>query len=119
MERVGTVLRTFVHPTVTESEHRDMSTETATKSKNDEQRAATASIKQLRAQEAASAMREYQQERLIVLARTERLRALRLSQDNQASSSQPSNDQVPTAGKQRSSGKQRNSIKQRSNKPSR
>jgi len=72
-----------------------MSTETATKSK-DEQRAATASIKQLRAQDAASAMREYQQERLVVLARTERLRALRLSQD-----SQPSDNQVPTAGKQR------------------
>jgi hypothetical protein len=90
-----------------------MSTETATKSKNDEQRATTASIKQLRAQEAASAMREYQQERLVVLARTERLRALRLSRD-----SQPSNDQVPTASKQRNSGKQRNSIKQRSNKPS-
>jgi hypothetical protein len=90
-----------------------MSTETVTKSKNDEQRAATASIKQLRAQDAASAMREYQQERLVVLARTERLRALRLSQDNQASSSQPSNNQVPNAGKQR------NSSKQRTKKPSR
>ena len=84
-----------------------MSTETATKSK-DEQRAATASIKQLRAQDAASAMREYQQERLVVLARTERLRALRLSQD-----SEPSNGQVPKAGKQR------NSSKQRTKKPSR
>jgi len=90
-----------------------MSTETATKSKNDEQRAATASIKQLRAQEAASAMREYQQERLIVLARTERLRALRLSRDSQSS-----NNQVPTAGKRRNSSKQRNSIKQQTNKPS-
>ncbi len=83
------------------------STETATKSKSDEQRAATASIKQLRAQDAASAMREYQQERLGVLARTEQLRALRLSRD-----SQPSNDQVPAAIKQR------NSSKQRTNKPS-
>jgi hypothetical protein len=91
-----------------------MSTETATKSKNDEQRAATASIKQLRAQEAASAMREYQQERLIVLARTEQLRALRLSRD-----SQPAHDQVPSAGKQRTSSKQRNSIKQQTSKPSR
>jgi hypothetical protein len=91
-----------------------MSTETATKSKSDEQRAATASIKQLRAQEAASAMREYQQERLIVLARTEQLRALRLSRD-----SQPANDQVPSAGKQRTSSKQRNSIKQQTSKPSR
>jgi hypothetical protein len=85
-----------------------MSTETATKSKNDEQQAATASIKQLRAQDAASAMREYQQERLVVLAKTERLRALRLSQD-----SQPSNKQVPNAGKQR------NASKQRVKKPSR
>lgn len=91
-----------------------MSTETATKSKNDEQRAATASIKQLRAQEAASAMREYQQERLVVLARTEQLRALRLSRD-----SQPANDQVPAAGKQRNSSKQRNAIKQQTSKPSR
>jgi hypothetical protein len=85
-----------------------MSTETVTKSKNDEQHAATASIKQLRAQDAASAMREYQQERLVVLAKTERLRALRLSQD-----SQPSNNQVPNAGKQR------NASKQRVKKPSR
>jgi hypothetical protein len=51
----------------------------------DEKAAATASIKQLRAQDAASAMREYQQERLHVLARTERLRALRLSRDSEAS----------------------------------
>jgi hypothetical protein len=53
-------------------------------------------------------MREYQQERLVVLAKTERLRALRLSQD-----SQPSNKQVPNAGKQR------NASKQRVKKPSR
>ena len=77
------------------------STETATKSKSDEQRAATASIKQLRAQDAASAMREYQQERLVVLARTEQLRALRLSRDSQPSDNQPSNNQIPKAGKQR------------------
>ena len=91
-----------------------MSTETATKSKNDEQQAATASIKQLRAQDAASAMREYQQERLVVLARTERLRALRLSRN-----SQPSHDQVPAAIKQRNSSRQRNSIKRQTSKPSR
>ena len=96
-----------------------MSTETATKSKNDEQQAATASIKQLRAQEAASAMREYQQERLIVLARTERLRALRLSRDSQPANDQISNNQVPAAGKQRTSSKQHNSIKQQTSKPSR
>ena len=90
------------------SEYRDMSTETATKSKNDEQRAATASIKQLRAQEAASAMREYQQERLVVLARTERLRALRLSRDSQAS-----NNQVSNARKQRNSSEQRTSKSSR------
>ena len=60
-------------------------TEQADEAKSDEKRAATANIKQLRAQEAASAMREYQQERLQVLARTERLRALRLSRDRDAS----------------------------------
>jgi hypothetical protein len=60
-------------------------TEQAGEAKNDEKRAATASIKQLRAQDAASAMREYQQERLQVLARTEQLRALRLSRDRDAS----------------------------------
>jgi hypothetical protein len=81
-----------------------MSTETATKNKNDEQQAATASIKQLRAQDAASAMREYQQERLVVLARTERLRALRLSRDGQASNNQASN-----ASKQRNSSERRTS----------
>jgi hypothetical protein len=85
----------------TETISRDMSTETATKSKNDDQQAATASIKQLRAQDAASAMREYQQERLGVLARTERLRALRLSRDSQSSDNQVPNDQVTKAGKQR------------------
>jgi len=85
-----------------------MSTETATKSKNDEQQAATATIKQLRAQDAASAMREYQQERLVVLARTERLRALRLSRDSQAS-----NNQVSNARKQRNSSEQRTSKSSR------
>jgi hypothetical protein len=60
-------------------------TEQADEAKSYEKRAATANIKQLRAQEAASAMREYQQERLQVLARTERLRALRLSRDRDAS----------------------------------
>jgi hypothetical protein len=85
-----------------------MSTETATKSKNDEQQGATATIKQLRAQDAASAMREYQQERLVVLARTERLRALRLSRDSQAS-----NNQVSNARKQRNSSEQRTSKSSR------
>ena len=85
-----------------------MSTATATKRKNDEQQAATASIKQLRAQDAASAMREYQQERLVVLARTERLRALRLSRDSQAS-----NNQVSNARKQRNSSEQRTSKSSR------
>jgi hypothetical protein len=85
-----------------------MSTEAATKSKNDEQQAATATIKQLRAQDAASAMREYQQERLVVLAGTERLRALRLSRDSQASNNQASNAR-----------KQRNSSEQRTSKSSR
>jgi hypothetical protein len=59
--------------------------EPAAEANNDEKRAATASIKQLRAQDAASAMREYQQERLQVLARTEQLRALRLSRERGAS----------------------------------
>jgi hypothetical protein len=94
-----------------------MSTETATKSKNDEQQAATASIKQLRAQDAASAMREYQQERLAVLARTERLRALRLSQDNQPSNNQLSDDQPSNS--QPSNGQVSAARKQRAKKPSR
>jgi hypothetical protein len=95
-----------------------MSIETATKSKNDEQRAAaTASMKQLRAQDAASAMREYQQERLVVLARTERLRALRLSRDSQPSNSQPSNSQPSNS--QPSNSQVSKAGKQRAKKPSR
>jgi hypothetical protein len=86
-----------------------MSSETATKSKNDEQQAATPSIKQLRAQDAAAAMREYQQERLVVLARTERLRALRLSRDGQASNNQASNNEASNASKQRNSSELRTS----------
>jgi len=69
-------------------------TEEASEAKNDEKRAAIASIKQLRAQEAASAMREYQQERLRVLARTERLRALRLSRESEASKRQTTSGQA-------------------------
>ena len=46
---------------------------------------AKADARALRAKDAALAMREYQLEKLAVLARTERLRAMRLSQKGQAS----------------------------------
>jgi hypothetical protein len=59
-------------------------TETATKNENDDKRTVTASTKELRALDAASAMREYEEEKRAVLARTEQLRALRLARDSQA-----------------------------------
>jgi hypothetical protein len=52
-----------------------------TTSKDAQQRAARIASKEERAKDAAAAMREYEAERLAVLARTERLRALRLARD--------------------------------------
>jgi hypothetical protein len=43
----------------------------------------------LRARDAELAMREYELEKLAVRARTERLRAMRLSRESQASSNPP------------------------------
>jgi hypothetical protein len=59
--------------------------ETAVKNENDNKRTMNANMKELRALDAASAMREYEEEKRAVLARTEQLRALRLSRDSQAS----------------------------------
>jgi len=50
------------------------------KPKTPEEQAAVATLKELRARDAALATREYQQEVLNTRARTERLRALRLAQ---------------------------------------
>ena len=56
------------------------------KTKIDEERTAKAIAKELRSRDAELAMREYQLERLAVAAKTERLRALRLSQNGRVSS---------------------------------
>jgi hypothetical protein len=60
-----------------------------TKTKTPEERSAAATIKELRARDAEQAMREYELEKLAVRARTEQLRAMRLSRESQASSSPP------------------------------
>jgi len=57
----------------------------ATKKNSLEEQASIASVKELRARDAALAVREYQQEKLAAAARTEQLRALRLARDNPAS----------------------------------
>jgi hypothetical protein len=54
------------------------------KTKTAEEQTAIGAMKAQRARDAALATREYQQEKANVLARTERLRALRLARDNQA-----------------------------------
>jgi hypothetical protein len=59
------------------------------KSKTPEERSAAATMKELRARDAELAMREYELEKLAVRARTERLRAMRLSRESQASSNPP------------------------------
>ena len=56
----------------------------SSKTKSAEEQTALAAMKAQRARDADLAMREYQQEKLAVLARTERLRALRMSRDSQA-----------------------------------
>jgi hypothetical protein len=53
----------------------------ATISKNAQQRAAMAAMKEERARDAALAMREYEAEKLAVRAKTARLRALRLAKE--------------------------------------
>jgi hypothetical protein len=54
------------------------------KAKTPEERSAAATMKELRARDAAQAMREYELEQVAVRARTERLRAMRLSRESQA-----------------------------------
>jgi len=55
----------------------------AGKGKTVEEQAAIASLKELRARDAALATREYQQERQELAARTEKLRALRLARERE------------------------------------
>ena len=66
-----------------------------TKAKTPEQRSAAATMKELRARDAEQAMREYELEKLAVRARTERLRAMRLSRESQASSNPPPRASAP------------------------
>jgi hypothetical protein len=54
------------------------------KTKTADEQTALAAMKAQRARDADLATREYQQEKVDVLARTERLRALRLARDSQA-----------------------------------
>jgi hypothetical protein len=56
-----------------------------TKAKSAEQKAASTTIKEERARLAAMAMRDYEAERRATLAKTERLRALRLARDAETS----------------------------------
>ncbi|MEW6453562.1 MAG: hypothetical protein AB1490_23160 [Pseudomonadota bacterium] len=66
-----------------------------TKTKDNGNFAAIESVKELRARDAALAMREYQDEKLAVQARMEQLRALRLSQAEQVrTESQPQQDAI-------------------------
>jgi hypothetical protein len=61
------------------------------KTKTADEQTAIAAMKAQRARDAALATREYQQEKVDVLARTERVRALRLARDSQAAKdAQPS-----------------------------
>jgi hypothetical protein len=60
-----------------------------TKTKSEEEQSAAAAMKELRARDAQLAMREYQQDKLEVQARTERLRALRLARDSEAAQAPP------------------------------
>jgi hypothetical protein len=52
--------------------------------KNSAELAAKAAVKEERARDAARAMREYQAERAATLAKTARLRALRLAKESEA-----------------------------------
>ena len=58
-------------------------------SKTAEQRASAAAMKERRAQDAAQAMRDYQANRVATLAKTARLRALRLAKEAEAGNSAP------------------------------
>ncbi len=58
-------------------------------SKTAEQRASAAAMKERRAQDAAQAMRDYEAKRVATLAKTARLRALRLAKEAEAGNSAP------------------------------
>lgn len=64
-------------------------------SKTAEQRASAAAMKERRAQDAAQAMRDYQANRVATLAKTARLRALRLAKEAEAGNSAPRNTRSP------------------------
>lgn len=58
-------------------------------SKTTEQPSSAAALKELRARDAAQAMREHEANRAAVLAKTARLRALRLAKEAEAANSAP------------------------------
>lgn len=60
-----------------------------TKTKNPDEKTAAAAMKEQRARDAVLAMREYEQEKLAVLARTEKLRAARLARESEAAKAPP------------------------------
>ncbi len=71
------------------------------KNKTAEEQAAIATLKELRARDAALATREYEQEVLNTRARTERLRAMRLARDRQVAQSPPAAARKKTGTKSR------------------
>ncbi len=64
-------------------------------SKTAEQRASAAAMKERRAQDAAQAMRDYEAKRVATLAKTARLRALRLAKEAEAGNSAPRKTRSP------------------------
>jgi hypothetical protein len=71
----------------------------SSKTKSADEQTALAAMKAQRARDADLAMREYQQEKLAVLARTERLRALRMSRDSQTAKNGEQKQPSSAAGK--------------------
>jgi aspartate/methionine/tyrosine aminotransferase len=63
--------------------------------KTAEQRASAAAMKERRAQDAAQAMREYEAKRVATLAKTARLRALRLAKEAEAGNLAPKKTRSP------------------------
>ncbi len=58
-------------------------------SKTAQQRSSAAAMKERRAQDAAQAMRDYEAKRVATLAKTARLRALRVAKEAEAGNSAP------------------------------
>jgi hypothetical protein len=73
----------------------------ASKGKTAEEQAAIASLKEFRARDAALAMREYKQQRLVLAARTEKLRALRLARERDLANNPPPTGSRKTAAVRR------------------